>query len=124
MKHLSHDIVSGGRVLERDPFQVREVSFQDRGKAVEFVQVAVFFREAQVESGTMQRGQGHHAVVLCGSPTMEMTSSHSRTISLKEDSLVLELLGAETILIVVVVGIAFSSIINRHTPRSLPYVLL
>jgi hypothetical protein len=51
---------------------------------------------------------------------MEMTSSHSKTISLEEDSLVLELLGAETILIVVVVvGIAFSSIIVRHTPRSL-----
>jgi hypothetical protein len=50
---------------------------------------------------------------------MEMTSSHSKTISLEEDSLVLELLGAETILIVVVVGIAFSFIIIRHTPRSL-----
>jgi hypothetical protein len=45
-------------------------------------------------------------------------------MSLKEDSLVLELLGAETILIVIVVGIAFSSIIIRHAPRSLPYVLL
>lgn len=55
---------------------------------------------------------------------MEMTSSHSKTISLKEDSLVLELLGAETILIVVVGGFAFSSIIIRHIPRSLPYVLL
>lgn len=44
MKHLSHDIVSGGRVLERDPFQVREVGLQDRGEAVEFVQVTVLFR--------------------------------------------------------------------------------
>jgi hypothetical protein len=44
MKHLSHDIVSGGRVLERDPFQVREVGLQDRGEAVEFVQVAILFR--------------------------------------------------------------------------------
>jgi hypothetical protein len=44
MEHLSHDIVSGGRVLERDPFQVREVGLQDRGEAVEFVQVAILFR--------------------------------------------------------------------------------
>ena len=81
LQDLAHDVVSGGIVLERDPFQVGKVGFQDGREAIEFMEIAIVFRSIPI----MGRGQLATDVKLVTTEAFGLTDDRQDVLPFQQD---------------------------------------